>query len=38
MKCKCKREQGPRKVIQKHVLVVGSLCIYPRVTMQQPEI
>lgn len=38
MRCKHKREQTPRKVIQKEFLVVGNLCISPRVTVQQPEI
>lgn len=38
MRCKRKREQTPRYVIQKQFLVVGSFCVCPRVTVQQPEI
>lgn len=37
MRYKCKGEEAPRDVTQKHFLIVGSLCIYPRVTMWQPE-
>lgn len=38
MRCKCEGDQVPGEVLQKHFFIVGSFCVYLRVTLQQPEI
>lgn len=38
MRRKCKGDLAPGEVLQKHFFIVDSLCMYPRVTLQQPEI